>query len=590
MPLSELLKSLWLHISKKRKLQFAFLILLMIVASLTEVISIGAIVPFLGVLMNPEKIYQFPIIQNIAYRLNIYDSEGIVFPLTIAFGIFTVLAGAMRLILLYVSTRLSFATGSDLSIGMYRKTLYQPYKVHMNRNSSEVIDAVATKANGIIYNTITPFLMLVSSSVMLAIILIAIIWFQPEIAISIFLGFGTIYLFIVLLTKNTLLNSSEKMARYSTKSIKYLQEGLGGIRDILIDGSQEMHCGIYIKNDNALRQAQGSVHFISHSPRYAIETLGIVLILILVYANTRDPSVEMAEIIPILGALALCAQRLLPLLQQSYLGWTTIRGGQFTLSDTLELLNQEMPTHIDSLQDECLKFNHSITLSDLSFEYGLPGQTILNKINFSINKGGRVGIVGKTGSGKSTLLDILMGLLLPSSGEMSIDGRPLNLGNMRSWQKKIAHVPQSIYLSDSTIAENIAFGVPRDQIDIKKVIIASQLAQINSTIEMLPLKYATLVGERGVRLSGGQRQRIGIARALYKEADVLILDEATSALDEVTEEMVMKSIIEFNQNMTIFIVAHRLTTLKNCSEIIELGLGDIQWAGSYQEMIERIKG
>ena len=588
MQLTELLGSLWMHISSKRKLQFGFLIILMIISSLAEIFSIGAVVPFLGALMSPEKLFTIPLIKNIAEYLNIIKPSQMVLPLTLIFGFLALVAGIMRLFLLYVSTKLSFSTGSDLSVDIYRKTLYQPYRVHMLRNSSEVIDAVSTKANGIIYNTITPFLMLISSSVILIFVLMAAILFQPKIALSIFFGFGCIYLVIIMLTKGKLTSNSKKMAYYSTSTIKSLQEGLGGIRDILIDGNQELYCQHYLRSEKELRQAQGSVQFISHSPRYVIEALGMILIAIVVFAISSNSYTEAVDSIPILGALALCAQRLLPLLQQSYLGWTSMRGSQHALHDTLQLLDQKLPDYLTGYKGEYLVFDKKIELKLLTFNFNDSTHPILKNINLSILKGSCIGIIGETGAGKSTILDLLMGLILPTSGEIEIDGQILGLKNIRSWQKKIAHVPQAIYLSDSTVAENIAFGVSKNKIDMNKVVRAAELAQIKTTIELWPNNYETLVGERGVRLSGGQRQRIGIARALYKNADVLILDEATSALDEGTEEKVMKSISDHYQNLTIFIVAHRLTTLKNCTEIIELQHGAVKWVGDYGAMNKRV--
>jgi ATP-binding cassette subfamily B protein len=276
------------------------------------------------------------------------------------------------------------------------------------------------------------------------------------------------------------------------------------------------------------------------------------------------------------------AQRLLPLLQQAYAAWTSIRAGQASLQDSLELLDQPIPDDINHPFALPISFKRCIELKEIAFRYDSKSPYVLKGINLSIIKGSRIGFIGSTGSGKSTLLDIIMGLQQPTSGFMEIDGHPVGSGNFRSWQAHIAHVPQVIFLSDSSIEANIAFGVPKDQINHDRVLQAAQKAKIAETIESWPKKYNTLVGERGIRLSGGQRQRIGIARALYRQADVIIFDEATSSLDNETEEGVMQAIDSLGGELTLLIIAHRLSTLKNCSQIFELGMGGIKRVGRYQ--------
>jgi len=255
------------------------------------------------------------------------------------------------------------------------------------------------------------------------------------------------------------------------------------------------------------------------------------------------------------------------------------------LQDTLELLDQPLPAYASEPRPAPIAFRHSIDLKGLRFRYTPVGPLVLNELNLTIPKGARVGFIGKTGSGKSTLLDIVMGLLLPNEGAMLVDGVAISTQNHRAWQANIAHVPQAIFLSDSTIAENIAFGVPANQIDQSRMRAAAEQAQIAQTIDTWDKQYETMVGERGVRLSGGQRQRIGIARALYKQANVIVFDEATSALDNETEQAVMQAIDSLGGELTILIVAHRLTTLKNCSQIVELDAGAVKRVGSYAEII-----
>lgn len=556
----------------------------MLLASLAEILSIGTVLPFLGVLTAPERVFAHPAAQPLIQALELTEPRQLLLPLTIGFGAAALTAGAIRLLLLWASTRISFAVGADLGMSIYRRTLYQPYAVHVARNSSEVISGISGKANSIIYNAVLPALTIVSSGVMLLIILATLLIVEPFIALVAFGGFGLIYTLIISLTRKKLLADSQCMAKESVQVIKALQEGLGGIRDVLIDGSQDAYCKVFQKADLSLRRAQGSSAFISTSPRYAVEALGMLLIIALAYtlANETD---GIGRAIPILGGLALAALRLLPVLQQAYGSWTSIRSGQSSLQDTIELLDQPLPAYAAQPTTQALSFKHSISLNNLGFRYTQQTPYVLKKIDLTIEKGSRVGFIGATGSGKSTLLDILMGLLRPTDGSLEIDGQVVTPSNGRAWQARIAHVPQSIYLSDSTIAENIAFGLPREQIDGDRLRQVAQKAQISDTIEAWAEQYDTVVGERGVRLSGGQRQRIGIARALYKNADVVILDEATSALDNETESEVMRAIEGLGDDLTVIIVAHRVTTLRNCTKIIELRHGSITRIGSYEEIV-----
>ena len=586
----------------------------MVAASFAEILSIGAVLPFLAVLTAPEKIINHPTTQSLIHTFgyttlnsstqhsalsplgpqhsalsthNILSTQDILLIVTIAFGLAALISGAMRLLLLWASTRLSFATGADLSISIYRRTLYQPYAVHASRNSSEIINGISGKSNGVIFSTIMPVLMLISSSIMLIAILVALLSVDPIIALSAFGGFGLIYAGIIKLTQKQQLLNSQCIASESTQVIKSLQEGLGGIRDVLIDGSQAAYCQIYRNADQPLRRAQGSISFIGASPKFAIEALGMMLIALLAYVLARQPD-GIAKAIPVLGALALGAQRLLPVLQLAYGSWSSIQGGQAGLQDTLELLDQSLPDYVDQPPAKPIQFQNRITLKNLSFRYTPQTPFVLKNLDLKIKKGSTIGFIGVTGSGKSTLLDIIMGLLSPAEGTLEIDAEPITSDNNRAWQAHIAHVPQAIFLADSTIEENIAFGVPKNKIDHERVKEAAKKAQIADIIETWPKKYKTFVGERGIRLSGGQRQRIGIARALYKQANVIIFDEATSALDNDTEQAVMQAIEALGSELTILIIAHRLTTLKNCTQIVELADGGIKRTGTYHEIVSPV--
>ncbi len=580
---TRLLQRLWVHITSVRRWQLGAFLVLMVITSFAEVLSIGALLPFLTVLTAPEQISSIPIANALISALGFSGPANVLLLVTTAFGVAVVLAGAMRLLLLWANTKLSFAIGADLSMSIYERTLYQPYQVHLSRNSSEVVNAIATKTSSVI-TTLLMVLNLVSSAVMLTVILSALIFISPLVAFSALGGFGLIYLVVILLTRTRRIEDSQRMAQESTKVIRLLQEGLGGIRDVLLDGTQALHCQIYRQADTSLRSAQGRSLFVSQSPRYGVEALGMVLIATLAYYLTQQ-SGGVGTALPVLGALALGAQRLLPVLQQAYASWSTIQSGVATLADAIDLLEQPLPPIVERTSTQTIPFKNFIRLNQLSFRYGWHLPWVLNDINLEIVKGSRIGLIGTTGGGKSTLLDIVMGLLPPTQGTFEIDGHPLSARNMRAWQGHIAHVPQSIFLSDSSIEENIAFGVPKHQMDRELVRQAARQAQIAEVIESWPMHYQTMVGERGVRLSGGQRQRIGIARALYKQADVIIFDEATSALDGETELAVMQAIEGLSQDLTLIIVAHRLSTLKKCTIILDLSEGRIKRVGSYQDIV-----
>jgi len=578
------LSRLWHHIAPRRRRQFAMLLLLMIAASFAEVVSIGAVLPFLAVLTNPERLYEHAMLQPAIKMLGITEPSQLLMPLTIVFSVAALISGAMRLILLWAQTRLSHAVGADLSISIYRRTLYQPYTVHVARNSGEVIAGVAQKANEVVHMTILPMLIITSSAFMLVAILAVLFAIQPVIAISAFAGFGTIYLIIIGFTKRRLMSNSQRAAHEQGQVMKALQEGLGGIRDVLIDGAQETYCKIFREADLPLRRARANVQIIAGSPRFGIEALGMVLIAMLAYSLAGNAS-GFASAVPVLGALALGAQRLLPALQQSYANWTLARGGQASLRDALELLDQPMPAHATVPSPRPIPFQRDIVMDKLAFRYSAQTPWVLKDVTLAIPKGSRIGFIGTTGSGKSTLLDIIMGLLQPTEGSLMVDGQAITPANNRSWQVHVAHVPQAIFLADTSIAENIALGTPAEKIDLARVREAARKAQIAETIEAMGQGYETRVGERGVRLSGGQRQRIGIARALYKRADVIVFDEATSALDVETEGAVMASIDNIADEITVLIVAHRLSTLKGCTQVVELRNGSIARIGTYEEMI-----
>jgi ABC-type multidrug transport system fused ATPase/permease subunit len=580
-----LLGRLWRGLQPRRRRQFVLIMGLMVVSAFAEVASLGAVLPFLGILTAPDKVLGNHWVAGAAHALGITSAQRLLLPLTVAFAVMALVAGAIRLLLLWVSTRFTFAAGADLSIEVYLRTLYQPYEVHVARNSSEVISGITYKVGGTVLGVLLPLMTLLSSAMLLVAIPLALIAIDPTVALAASLVLGASYGVISWLSRRRLYHNSRRQADAQTHVLKALQEGLGGIRDVLLDGAQPVFCEGYRQADQQLRRAQASNVFIAQSPRFAMEAVGMVLIAALAYGMTRDTHSAIGAL-PVLGALALGAQRLLPALQQAFGAWATIAGSRAYLTDTIALIDQPMPAEALEPAAEPLRFQHAIEFRNVHFRYAAEGPWVLEGLTFAIPKGARIGLVGGTGSGKSTTLDLLMGLLKPTDGEILVDGAPIGGTRVRSWQRTLAHVPQSIYLADASIAENIAFGIPTDAIDMQRVREAACRAQIDEFIEGRPGGYAALVGERGVRLSGGQRQRIGIARALYKRASVLVLDEATSALDNVTERTVMEAIEGLDRELTILLIAHRLSTVRRCDTIFELERGRLVAQGPYQQLLE----
>jgi ATP-binding cassette, subfamily B, bacterial PglK len=583
--LKTLIKDLWCHLSKHRQNQFILLFGLMLLSAFADVISLGAVVPFLAILVTPDVVFNYPFVASLALSWGFTSSDQLVLPLVITFAVLAVVAGIIRVLLMWINTRLAFSSGTDLSMKIYYRTLYQPYSVHLTRNSSELLSGITHKIDDVIFGVLLPLLIFISSAVLLVTIAFTLFAINPVVASIITIVFSAAYglmtwYFRKLLDQNGKLISSELI-----QVIKVLQEGLGCIRDVLLDSAQKVYCDTYKKADLRLKKARANNFFISTFPRFMVETLAMVLISALIYGLSRENE-GINKALPVLGAMALGAQRLLPALQQCYSSWTSIWGTKAVLIDIVELLNQPLQEKGSEANIPPFPFQKTIRFNTVRFRYSENGPWVLNDVNLTIQKGERVGIVGITGCGKSTLMDLLMGLLMPTQGKFLVDDQVMNQNQIKSWQRNIAHVPQSIYLTDGTVAENIALCVEPNDINMNLLQEAACKAQIAEFIESQPAKYDSQIGERGIRISGGQRQRIGIARALYKQASVLVFDEATSALDSSTEKKIMESIKELDQNFTVLIIAHRLSTLQDCDSIIELENGSVKAKGTFEELLE----
>jgi len=557
---------IWEHVSFKRRRELFLYLAIMFAASVLEILTVSFALPLIQILIQPEKIYSIKFVNFLVREVHVSNLDQLLSIVVVAFVTIVFLSGAIRIILVKINSQFSFSLGADMSEEIYMKTLYQPYKVHTIRSTSEVITAIINKTNDIIYNAILPMLTIISSLLLTTVILIALAFINLTATLMFFLGFTFLYLMITRFTKAKLNKNSEIVSIESVKVTKSLQEGLGGVRDIILDGTQQFYCDNFSRAGRLMRMAQGYNQFIVQCPRYLVETLGTIIIAVVAF-NIRQSDVVGG--IAIVGVLTLAAQRVLPLIQQAYSSWSAITGALYSLNDTLVLLNQKIniPKSTEVIPAD---FRYGIKLENVSFKYTEKSNLIFNNFNYEIKKGSRVGIIGKSGCGKSTLLDLIMALLPPTEGRLVIDGECVNLSNSRAWQMCIAHVPQNIFLSDLSIKENIAIGVELKDIDdalINKVINDAQLTEV---IDQMPDGIKTKVGERGIRLSGGQRQRIGIARALYKKPKIIIFDEATSALDSETEAEVISAINSISRDITIIMVAHRRSTLTHCDEVLDL--------------------
>ncbi|SFN31800.1 ABC transporter ATP-binding protein [Dokdonella immobilis] len=569
------------QLSPRRKRQLVLLLGLMLLGAIAELLSIGAVLPFISVLANPEATAKMRIVGRLMAATGLTLAQ---LPLAVSavFAGLVVLAAAARLLMLSASIRYANGLGAEIGESLYARTLQRPYSFHVSHNTSVIIGSI-NKVQKLIVSYVQPLLTGATALVVAMAIVLLLVAINPGVALAGAFTFGACYFLIAARVRKRLRENGSAIALTNDQRIQAIQEGLGGIRDVILDRAQPIYSRRFSRIEQRLRRAQASSQFTSTFPRVAIEAIGMLLLVgFAVYFSGTGR--DFNTILPTLGILAVGAAKLMPLFQQVYAGWSAALSGQASVNDVLDLLEYEPLPQPDL---DAIPFRNEICMQQVVFQYEATTAPtpVLHDINLRIRRGEKIGIVGVTGSGKSTLVDLLMGLLSPTSGHFSVDGVKVTPANAAAWQKHIAHVPQSIFLSDASVAENIAFGTPPNKIDQARLEAVSRIAQIHDHVCSLAEGYQTPVGERGVRLSGGQRQRIGIARALYKGVDVLVLDEATSALDDATEDRVMSGLGEMAGDMTMIMIAHRLTTLRNCDRIVHLAKGRIQQTTSYQLLL-----
>ncbi len=575
---NKLLEGIWRSLKIRRRWQLMLLSILMLASGFAEILSMTAIVPFLSILTDPETIWNFEIIKTLSRLFKIYDANDLLIPVTCFFIIIILLSTSIRLVTLWLSNRLAALIGTDLSLEAYKRTIYQPYEVHLKKNTSSTITTTTTHINTtvVVLNLILQFATSLVVAVGLVTFLILLDW---VVAFTTIFIFGSLYILLAQFSKKRLHKNSKIVAEATNSQMKSLQEGLGAIRDVLLDNSQQIYLSYYKKSDKPMREKLAESQFLSAFPRYAFEAIGLIMIAGIAIILTTNSSNTISAI-PLLGTLALGAQRLLPSMQKIYGAWAGIKARANSVFFVLEMVQLPIKNEIVNYDKKELKLNQKIEFKNIFFRYDSAEPYILNDFNLEINFGECIGLIGETGSGKSTILDLMLGLLKPTKGSILIDDKNINFNAelLKEWQRKVAYVPQEIYLADISILENIGFGIPKAQIDISRVYEAAKKAKILDLIESWDKGFNSFVGERGVRLSGGQRQRVGIARALYKCPEVLIFDEGTSSLDNATEAAVMKSIYTLANDLTIIIVAHRLSTVARCDKVYKLRSGRVDTA------------
>lgn len=585
-----LVKELLTLLTEKQRKKLYVLQFLVVIMSFTEILGVASIAPFMALVGDISILESENMLAKVYVYFNFSSKEDFIF-----------MVGLVVLFLLSISTIISTFTtwkltmfgtkvGISLADRLYIYYLSQSWLFHTSNSSAELTKQITTETNRVISGIIKPILQINAKMVFSSFMLLGMFIYDPIIAISGFLIFLASYWLIYKFVKNRLHRFGHAMSTESSVRFKLINEGYGGIKDILLLNRQKNFENQFIDSGDKLAYSTGMNMVLSNIPRYFMELIafGSIIALILYLLKLHDGNV--GYMLSILSVYALAGFKLLPAFQSIYSSLSTIKGNIAAFDsikeDLLNALKNDVST-LDNQLNKKIQLQKIILFENLSFKYPNKQEYVLKNFSCSIHANTTVGLVGSSGSGKSTFVDMLMGLLEPSSGKIKIDHIVLEDKNIKNWQKNIGYVAQSIFLSEGSIAENIAFGIPKDEMDVGKVTQALKLSHLSDFVDNLSDGINTKVGERGVQLSGGQRQRIGIARALYNDVDVLIFDEATSALDGITEKIIMDAIHDFSGKKTIIMIAHRLTTVEKCDQIFFMDKGKIIDQGTYQELLNR---
>jgi ATP-binding cassette, subfamily B, bacterial PglK len=578
--MKQFLEALQLLNERERRQVYMLLPGIVLMACL-EVVGIAAIQPFLGLITNPESIQSNRVLRWLYTLFNFESTQPFVVFMGLLALTLMVTSNLFSLFMNWVLVRFAWLKNHSLSQRLLAQYLGKPYTFFLERNTSEMGKNILAEVQQVVNGLLVPGMLMLANLIVVSFILIFLILLNPLRAIIMALALGTGYALVYSLLQRRMARYGDESVQANKERFQLAGEALNGVKEIKLLGRENAFLGNFAKVSKlfSTRMAFGEV--LSNSPRYVLDTIAFGTILtIMIVMYTQDPS----QVIPVVGVYAFAGYRLMPALQQIYRHVTKARFHTSVLAAVKRDLETGSLTFPDA--SERLVFERTLELKNISFKYPTAKEALLGGLSLTIPRNSSVAFVGATGSGKTTIVDILLGLLPPNHGHILIDGNVLTSETLRAWQANLGYVPQSIFLSDGSIAQNIAFGVAPENIDVNALTRAATIANLHEFIETLPDGYSTVVGERGVRLSGGQRQRIGIARALYHDPSVLILDEATSALDNVTEEAVFQAIKNVMGKKTVIMIAHRISTVRECDTIFVLEKGNIVGQGSYGELLK----
>ena len=564
-----------------------YVLLLTLIVAIIEVLGVASIMPFMAVLTNPDIIQTNFLLSFLYDALNFHSAESFLFFLGVC--VFLFLVGSTFLKALVVWAHIYYANIRNFSISARVVAVYlqQPYSWFLLRNSSNLAASILEEVSRVVNGCLYPLMRLVSNGFVAILLFSLLTYADPVLALSAVLILSLTYGIIIRIAGERLRNKGHVVSKAQTERLKAINEAFGGIKDVKMGGYENFFIDKYRKPAKQQALAGVSAKLWAEMPSFAMQALvfGGLMILILYLMKTRD---GFNSAVPVLVLYALGAYKLMPALQEIYRQFIAIKYNQSALDviyNDINLINSSAVVHLKNNDKRPLGVSEFIELKNLKFSYPKSNKIALSVDSLKIARNSTVGFIGSSGAGKTTAVDIILGLLEPSNGGLFVDNQKIDKSNLRSWQRNIGYVPQQIYLSDDSIAANIAFGLPRHVIDYAAVEKAARIAHLHEfIISELPEGYDTSVGERGIRLSGGQRQRIGIARAVYHDPDVLILDEATSALDNVTEKIIMDAVEELGHKKTIIIVAHRLSTIRYSDKLFLFSKGEVTASGCYEEL------
>jgi len=593
------LKKLASLLSSRDKRRAFFVLIMIVFMAFFDVIGVASIAPFIAALSNPEIILTNKYLYLIHTTLGFEDQNigsfapgGFLFFLGLIVFLLLFVSVIFKAMTTYIYERFAAVQNYTLSRKLVQGYLSQDYPWFLNQHSSDIGKTVLSEVNVVITGSLLPLMKFISNLAVVIAMLTLVIIVDPFTAAISGLGLGGIYIVIYLMLRKLLSHIGEDRVKANEERFKIIQEGFGGIKEIKIYGLESLLIDRFKSPAERFASHTATQHIAGQLPRFFLEIVafGGMLLLVLVLM-ARNGALE--ETLPILAIYAFAGYRLLPSMQQVFTQLTQIRFTRPALerlhTDIVSLENTKnnfLWNNNYSELSERIKLDKHILLDKINFKYEGADSNALDNLSLEIPAKSTIGLVGSTGSGKTTTADLILGLLRPNSGKVFVDNTEINEDNLGSWQRTIGYVPQHIYLIDDTFYANIGFGLEDTNIDQKKVKAASKIANLDEFIMQLPNGYKTHIGERGVRLSGGQRQRIGIARALYYDPSVLIFDEATSSLDNITEHTVMDAINNLGNDKTIIIIAHRISTVKNCDQIFVLDNARLAGQGKYDDLLE----